>query len=59
MILGEFSDSFKGNLRGIFQTIDDDHLVPSEKQLQHRVASDVAGTASDQYTQRHRTPTEY
>lgn len=51
MLGGEVFDSFEGNLGRIVQIIDDHHhLVPSQKQLQHRVTSDVAGATSHQYS---------
>lgn len=47
MLAGEFFDSVERNLGRIVQVIDDHRLVASEKQLQHRVGTNVPSTTSD------------
>lgn len=56
MLGGEVSDSFDGNLGRI---VDDHRLVASQKQLQHRVTSDVTGATGHKYTRRHRQQNYY
>lgn len=54
MFGGKAFDSCEGNIGRVVQIIHHHRLIPSQKQLQHRVTSDVAGATSYQYSGRHR-----